>query len=195
MLVTNIPVVVDVTLPKSERTRARLQASALDLFEQRGFDSVTVAQIAEAAGVTPMTFFRHFTTKARALLDDPYDPLIRDAVAAQPRSDAPLHRTVHAIRAAWQLLPEPTGDVERRRIRIVAATPTLWGEMHASNRATEDLIVAQLVEDGAEVLAARAAAAAVLAAITAALFSWADGGSTALGDAVDRALTVLEGGR
>jgi AcrR family transcriptional regulator len=185
-----------VTAPsKRERTRALLQQCALDLFERQGFDETTVGQVAEAAGVTPMTFFRHFSTKARALLDDPYDPLIRDAVAAQPRSAAPLDRTVKALRHAWRALPEPAGEVQRRRIRVVAATPSLWGEMHASNRTTEDLIVAQLVDDGADVVAARAAAAAVLAAVTAALFEWARQADTGLGAAVERSLRVMEGGR
>jgi AcrR family transcriptional regulator len=59
---------------KSERTRARLQQVAVDMFAERGFDGVTVAEIAEAAGVTQMTFFRYFLTKEQVLLDDPYIP-------------------------------------------------------------------------------------------------------------------------
>lgn len=184
-----------VTPGKRERTRALLQQCALDLFERQGFDATTVAEIADAAGVTPMTFFRHFHTKARALLEDPYDPVIRDAVAAQPRSMAPAQRTAQALRRAWRALPEPAGEVERRRIRVVAATPSLWGEMHAANRATEDLIVAQLVSDGADVLGSRAAAAAVLAAITAALFEWAHHDDIGMGAAVERALDVVQGER
>ncbi|HWT95427.1 MAG TPA: TetR family transcriptional regulator, partial [Solirubrobacteraceae bacterium] len=43
--------------------RARLQDAAEDLVAERGFDAVTAAEIAAAAGVTERTFFRHFADK------------------------------------------------------------------------------------------------------------------------------------
>lgn len=43
------------------------------LFVQQGFDQTTVAQIAEAAGVSQMTLFRYFPTKDAVIFDDPYD--------------------------------------------------------------------------------------------------------------------------
>ena len=124
------------SLPKRARTHARLQTVALELFERQGFETTTVAEIAQAADVTPMTFFRHFRSKAHALLDDPYDPVIGAAVAQQPKDFGPLGRVTAGVRHAWASLPEPTSDTQRRRIRIVAATPSLWGEMQANNMAT-----------------------------------------------------------
>lgn len=47
--------------------RERLQHAALDLFAERGFDGVTVSEIAAAAGLTERTFFRHFSDKREAL--------------------------------------------------------------------------------------------------------------------------------
>lgn len=178
---------------KRERTRTHLQSVALDLFESQGFDATTVAQIAERAGVTSMTFFRHFPSKAQALLEDPYDPVVAEAVGRQPRDLPVLARVAAGLRDAWGALPEPTGDVQRRRIRVVADSPSLWGEVHASNRATEELIVGQLLADGADRAAARAAAAAALAAITAAMFEWAASDDAPIGEVVERALAVLEG--
>jgi AcrR family transcriptional regulator len=183
------------TPSKRERTHARLQSVSLDLFERRGFDATTVAEIALAAGVTPMTFFRYFPSKAQALLEDPYDPVIAAAVAQQPMGLGPLNRVTAGVREAWSSLPEPTSDFQRRRIRVVAATPSLWGEMQATSIATEELIVDQLVADGTDRLDARAAAAAVLAALTAALLEWSRVDSISIRDAVDRALGVLEGSR
>ena len=181
------------TLSKRERTRARLQDVALDLFERRGFDATTVAEIARAADVTPMTFFRYFPSKAQALLEDPYDPVIAAAVAQQPMDLGPLGRVTAGVREAWASLPEPTSDFQRRRIRVVAATPSLWGAIQANSIATEELIVDQLVADGTERLDARAAAAAVLAALTAALLEWSREDTGSIRAAVDRALGVLEG--
>lgn len=195
MLVTNISsVAVGGAEPgRRERTRARLLACALDLFEKQGFDQTTVAQIAHAAGVTQMTAFRHFPTKDSFVVDDPYDPFIAAAVAAQPRTLAPLARAVAGVRDAWRRVPEPASELVRRRVRIAAATPSLRAAIAANNAATEAVLVDQLVADGAPALAARVAAAAVLAGITAALLEWAPREDLLLGDVVAAALDTLEG--
>ncbi|OEU91686.1 TetR family transcriptional regulator [Streptomyces abyssalis] len=179
---------------KSERTRERLAETALELFERQGFEQTTVGQIAAAAGVTEMTFFRHFPAKHQVLFEDPYDALIADAVAAQPGGSAPLRRAAGGLRQAWSRVPEPDGDVVRRRVRIVAGTPSLRGEMWRNNSETERLVAEQLVRDGARPLPAKAAAAAVLAAVTAALLEWSVGEDAPLGDAVLTALETVEGG-
>ena len=48
--------------------RERLVVAAIDLFTERGYDATTVAQIAERAGVTKSTFFRHFPDKRELLV-------------------------------------------------------------------------------------------------------------------------------
>jgi AcrR family transcriptional regulator len=178
---------------RRERTRARLLACALDLFERQGFEATTVAQIAKAAGVTQMTFFRHFTSKDRLVVEDPYDPVIADAVAAQPRTSAPLTRAIAGIREAWGRLPQPESETVRRRVRIAAVTPSLRAAMAANNAETERIIVDRLVADGADPCSARVAAAAVLAGITAALLEWSQRGGSLLADAITAALDTLEG--
>jgi AcrR family transcriptional regulator len=189
LLVTNISL-----MGKRERTRARLQECGLDLFEAQGFDQTTVAQIAAAAGVTEMTFFRHFPSKELAVLDDPYDPVIATAVAGQPRSLPPLARVVGGLRAAWAALPEPASDLVRRRVRIVAGSPALRAAAIRNNAGTENLVAAQLVADGTPPLPARVAAVAALAAMTAAVFVWSEQAEGGLGAAITSALDTLEGG-
>ena len=71
-------------LSRRERTRNDLLVRALDLFESKGYEQTSAAEIAAAAGCTEMTFFRHFPTKDRVLLDDPYDAELIAAVAARP---------------------------------------------------------------------------------------------------------------
>lgn len=177
------------------RTHERLLLAGLDLFERQGFEATTVAQIATAAGVTEMTFFRHFETKHGLLFDDPYDPVIGEAVAAQPLELPPLYRAVCGLQAAWRSLPEPASAVARRRVRVVATTPALRGEMWQANAETERLVSEQLVADGAEVLHAKVVAAALLAAVTAALFEWSVSEQLSLGEAVEGALETLVGTR
>jgi AcrR family transcriptional regulator len=177
---------------RREQTHARLLACALDLFEQQGFDQTTVAQIARAAGVTEMTFFRHFPTKEGLLLDDPYDPVMAVSVAAQPRSLSPLARAVAGIRHAWRQLPQPESQTVRRRVRVAAASPSLRAGIAANNGRTEHLLAEQLIADGADPLPARVAAAAVMAGITAALLEWSQHEQTTLADALGAALDTLD---
>ena len=65
----------------------------------------------------------------------------------------------------------------------------------AHNAETEAVVVEQLVADGADPLAAKVAMAAVLAALTVALFDWSLRDVSALGDAITAALDIVEGGR
>lgn len=173
------------------RTRDLLVSHALDLFERDGYEATSAAQIAAAAGVTEMTFFRHFGAKDKVVLDDPYDPVLVAAVAAQDRARPALERTVAGLRSAWHEIPPEAVDVVRRRTRIVAHTPALRGAVWQNNLRTEDAVVEQLVADGSGPLEARAAVGATLAALTAALLHWAQGEDDDLAAVVDRALAVL----
>jgi len=177
---------------KRERTLAALVEAGLDLFERQGYEQTTVAEIARAAGVTEMTFFRYFAAKEHLLLDDPYDPVLTAAIAEQPRDLPPFLRAVHGIRAAWQGLPEPETPIIRRRVRIAARTESLRGAVWRSTGNTERAIIEQLVDDGATTDVARVAAASVLAALVAGLLSWADGEHGTLADAIERALDVID---
>ena len=178
---------------RSARTRARLQLCALDLFAARGFDATTVNDIAAAAGVSPMTFFRHFPTKEAVLLDDPYDPVMAEAVRSQPDTLPPLERVRRGLLTAWSALPEPADDAVRARVAIVAAHGGLRAKAIENTARTEDILVQALVSTGVSRLDARVAAGACLGALMAALFDWGEGdaGDT-LGARVTRALGQLE---
>lgn len=67
---------------KKREVRERLYARALDLFRARGFESVTVSEICQAAGVAKGTFFNHFPTKDHLLLEW-YERLTAGANAAE----------------------------------------------------------------------------------------------------------------
>lgn len=180
---------------RTARTRARLLAAALDLFTHQGYDRTTVAEIAAAAGVTEMTFYRHFGSKDQLLLDDPYDPLIASAIGHQPTDLPPLVRAVRGIRTAWRGMPiTEEGDV-RERVAIVAATPSLAAAVRAGTAATEAAIVGELVAGGTDPAEAAIAAAAVMAALMTTLLQWGSAGDGPLSAAIELALDVLEADR
>lgn len=179
---------------RAAATRRRLQDCALELFERHGYDGTSVDQIAAAAGVSHMTFFRHFPTKEAVLLDDPYDPVLADAVAGQPLSLPALERVRRGLAQAWRSLPEPAGDETRRRVRLVADHAALRAAAWENNRRTEDAVVDALVRTGVERREAVVAAGACLGAVTAALLEWGRDADGALGDRLLAALAQLEPG-
>lgn len=107
------------------RTRDRLVEVSVSLFEQRGFDDVTVEEIAEAAMVSPRTFYRYFGSKEGVLYDD------RDDLAALHRAitDHPADEpAMAAVRAGVVVLARHTAasqDLIRRRIQVRQTTASL----------------------------------------------------------------------
>ncbi|GHH73387.1 TetR/AcrR family transcriptional regulator [Promicromonospora soli] len=178
--------------PRTLRTRARILDAALDLFERQGYSATTVNQIADAAGVTPMTFFRHFPTKDAVLVTDPYDPLIADAVGAQPADLPPLERVRLGLLSALGDITPTEDATARRRVALVAQSPSLRAAVSVGTEATQEAIVERLVADGVDRLDAAIAASACLAATTAALLAWGSApGDITLAHLVRRALAQL----
>src|SRR5215469_7353234 len=83
---------------KKAKTRAALQQHALRLFQQQGYDATTVEQIAEAAEISPSTFFRYFPTKEDVVLYDDVDPILFAAFEAQPAELNPIQAMRRALR-------------------------------------------------------------------------------------------------
>ena len=81
--------------------RGRLLQAAMELYLERGFGQTTVAQIAERAGVTERTFFRHFADKREVLFDgsNRLQQLMTEAVTAAPASATPLETIGAALEA------------------------------------------------------------------------------------------------
>src|SRR5580658_2288546 len=81
---------------KKARTRAAIRQHALRLILRQGYAATTVEQIAEAAEVSPATFFRYFPTKEDVVLQDDFDILAIAEMDAQPPELGPIE----AFRAA-----------------------------------------------------------------------------------------------
>jgi AcrR family transcriptional regulator len=108
-------------------SRGRLQEAALALYAEQGFDQTTAAQIADQAGLTERTFFRHFADKREVLFGG--SALLKErivgGVAGAPSADGPLDAVAHGLDAAALMLGEFRRDLSRQRQVVIAANPEL----------------------------------------------------------------------
>jgi AcrR family transcriptional regulator len=162
---------------KKERTRQELMRSALDQFAARGFDQVTVEDIAGACDVSPRTFFRYFSSKEDVLFAESDRSLVAllDALAHQPPALPVLLALQHAVRALADNYEHQKIDV-RLRHEIILVTPalrTLVGERH---QGWEAAVIDQLRLTGHTVgmseLDVRLVVAAAMTALRVAISQW-----------------------
>jgi AcrR family transcriptional regulator len=104
----------------------RLMEAALTLFSERGYDETTVAAIAERAGLTERTFFRHYADKREVLFPatGQFEAAVLDAVAAAPAEVGPLDAAAAGVQgaAAWLDGRRPFA---RRRAAVIDANREL----------------------------------------------------------------------
>lgn len=178
---------------KKAQTRANLQEHALRLFLKQGYESTTVEQIASAAGVSHMTFFRHFPTKEDVVLRDEYDPLLESLIASRPTGEPPVARVRAAIRDGLAAIYPEAREAILVRTQLMLRTPALRARSWENQHTTQALLERAL-SDGAPGLRTRVIAAACLAAIVTAIETWAEGdGAAELPALIDEALVQLEG--
>jgi AcrR family transcriptional regulator len=186
---------------KKARTRAAIREHALRLIREQGYDATTVEQIAEAADVSPSTFFRYFPTKEDVVLQDELDVLAIDAFEAQP-ADVP---ELAAIRAAMKQAFAALGEDELIRMRETTELILTVPELRA--RAIDEFartigVIAEAVarrsgRDPSD-FAVRNFAGAIVGVVMAATTPWQDWAaekhSADMVDRIDAALAHLEAG-
>ena len=106
--------------------RGRLMEAAFALYGERGFEQTTVAEIAERAGLTERTFFRHFADKREVLFAgaSALQDLMVSTVAAAPNSLAPIDAAVAGLEAAGAFIQEG-GELAQQRQAIIATSTEL----------------------------------------------------------------------
>lgn len=141
-------------------TRERLQAAALELFTERGFEQTTAADIAAAVGLTERTFFRHFSDKREVLFDG--QSRLVDAVVAglggAPADASALDVVAAGLRAGAELFPDDLRAWARLRHDVIAEHPALLErerhKMAELARTMRAALVARGVSEPAATLAA-----------------------------------------
>ncbi|MBF9072726.1 TetR/AcrR family transcriptional regulator [Streptacidiphilus fuscans] len=149
--------------------QGRLQQAAMELFAERGYAEVTVAEIADRAGLTKRTFFNHFADKREVLFAGAKD-LEQNVVAHLAEADGgltPIEAAVHALAAAGEELAG-YGEYARARQQLIASSTELQErdliKTAALTSAIADALRLRNVPAGSAVLAAQAATSVFTAA-------------------------------
>ncbi len=114
---------------KRRRTRAAIVAAAIDLFESRGYDRTTVADIAAAADIGTRTFFSYFASKEELIFPEA-DARVRaavDAIAARGPADTPTDVLLRALSTVAEDGQEIIGHTAELRMRLVRTVPAVRG--------------------------------------------------------------------
>jgi len=110
---------------KKIQTKETIQREAYRLFEEQGYANTTVEQIAEAAEVSPSTFFRYFPSKELVLMADDLDRVTIEALARQPADLSPLQAFRSAFDITMKIVSNDGWELERTRQRLVFSIPEL----------------------------------------------------------------------
>ncbi len=159
---------------KRIRTRQALVAAATDLFESRGYDQTTIAEIAAAAEIGTRTFFSYFASKEDLLFPEA-DVRVRaglDAIAARRPEDGPAEVLLRALRQIGEDSDDLSGRLAALRFRLIRTVPAVRGrglqlQLDAQHQIARHL--AEAFPDQLDEVGAGALTGAFVGAVTGAL--------------------------
>ena len=172
----------------------RLARAALDLFAERGYDATTVPDIAERAGLTKSTFFRHFGDKREVLFagQDEMVTMFRGAVCSAPAGTTPLGYVAALLDAAAVFFPLEQRALTSTRLAVISAHPELRERELLKRAHLMTVIEDALGCRGVHEIAARLAATVGILALETAHDRWAGtDDQMTFGDQVAEALDEL----
>jgi AcrR family transcriptional regulator len=181
---------------KKARTRAAIREHAFRLFREQGYDATTVEQIADAAEVSPSTFFRYFPTKEDVVLQDDMDLLWLEAVRAQPPELSPLAAMRTAMTEAYASIPPEQVEMLRESTQLALNVPAVRSRTMDELAKTVNIIseaVADRVGRSAADFAVRTLAGAVVGVATSSMFA-SSGDLDVFAQKFEEGLALLEAG-
>jgi AcrR family transcriptional regulator len=118
---------------KKRRTRRALRDAAVRLADERGYDAVTVEDIAQAVEVSARTFFNYFASKEDAItgIDDEEIREVAAALAARPADESPV-AALRAVMIGRSMETAVNHEAALAKMRVVRANPSLVGAFHAA---------------------------------------------------------------
>jgi len=138
---------------KKQKTKASIQREALRLFKKRGYEETTIEDIAEAAEISPSTFFNYFPTKEDVVVYDEYDPVMFSILTDAPAGET-LRESIRRVLEAFGEVMEKDRENILERSRLVLEVPELrariWEELEKARDLFAGVIAARTGRDASE---------------------------------------------
>ncbi len=174
--------------------RERLVVAAVDLFSEQGYDATTVAQIAERAGVTRSTFFRHFSDKREVLVagQESLSRLLAEGIADAPVSAGPLDAVAAGLQRASSEMGQMNRELGPRLKAAVAASTELQERDALKSVGLAAAMTAALLSRGVPDPTAQLAAEMGVLAFKRGYAEWSEADSDGSEGLAHHALTALD---
>lgn len=191
----------DPRVRRRARFRRSAQSVAIDLFTERGFDTVTMAEIADALDVSERTLFRYFPSK-ESLLDPAHEELVARLTAELGRRPSDETAFVSVRESLRRIADDMYDDRDSfvRRMALIEASPTIQAHLLRRQTELEDAIADVVatrrgLSHDHDDLRPRLVAAAAVAALRVAVERWvAEPTDDDLLTVVEKALNQLDAG-
>ena len=131
---------------KKARTRAAIREHAFRLFRAQGYDATTVEQIADAAEVSPSTFFRYFPTKEDVVLQDDMELLWVEAFQEQPPEMSPIAAMRAGLHAGFARMGETEWAQMHEMTQLAMTVPAVRARMLAELARTTQVLAEAVAE-------------------------------------------------
>ena len=177
-------------------THQRIYDTAIRLFQESGFEQVSVSQIAAGAEVSVPTFYAHYASKEHLVMQLPTAEELEALLSGQP-AELPVAERIRRAMPEWFSTWYPEyREAQLVRWKVIATTPSLRTRAAEFERTTAGMVVDALPRKSGDSLppADRVVVSAYLSAFTMGMLAWADGdGERKLEEIVDEAFDALSG--
>jgi AcrR family transcriptional regulator len=179
---------------KKQKTKEAIQREAMRLFQEQGYEETTIEEIAEAAEISPSTFFNYFPTKEDVVLYDRYDPIIASYMLARPSDEPPSVVMNHMFEALGVILDRDR-DIILARARMALKVPALrarfWEELERARDMVSGVLAARTGRDVGD-FETRIVSMVLIAAAFEAVQEWLRrGGQDSMVDLVNQAMDAV----
>ena len=157
--------------------KQRLVVAAVELFIDQGYDATTVAQIAERAGLTKSTFFRHFADKRELLVagQETLSRLLAEGIAEAPAGATPLEAVAAGLERASSEMGPANRELGPRLKAAIAANTELQERDALKSIGLAAAMTAALVARGVPEATAQLAAELGVLAVKRGYTEWSEG--------------------